>query len=75
MAATTGRPKVSSVRRSALISSTSLKASWAFSGWIWMILVRSPPAKKVFLALVITTPVIESFSSTRRLTVAAIDCL
>ena len=35
--------------------------------------LRSPPAKKVFFALVITTPVIESFSATRRSTALCID--
>jgi hypothetical protein len=35
--------------------------------------LRSPPAKNVFLALVITTPVIESFSASRRSTVFFIE--
>ena len=37
--------------------------------------LRSPPAKKVFLAEVMTTPVIESFSASSRSTVACIDAL
>jgi len=35
--------------------------------------LRSPPAKNVFLAEVITTPVISSFSASSRSTVALID--
>ena len=66
MAATTGLPSVSSLRRSALTPSTVLKASPAFSGPSLIMPLRSPPAKKVFLALVMTTPVIESFSATSR---------
>ncbi len=73
MAATTGLPKVSSVRRSFLIASTVLKNSPASSGWAWIMPLRSPPAKKVFFALVMTTPVIESFSATRRSTALCID--
>ena len=37
--------------------------------------LRSPPAKNVFLADVMTTPVIESFSASSRSTVACIDAL
>ena len=73
MAATTGTPNVSSARRSRLTPSTVSKASPAYSGVIWMMPLRSPPAKKVFLALVITTPVIESFSAARRSTALRID--
>jgi hypothetical protein len=36
---------------------------------------RSPPAKNVFLADVMTTPVMESFSASRRSTVSCIDAL
>ncbi len=75
MAATTGLPSVSSARRSALMPSTSAKISPAFSGPAVIIALRSPPAKKVFLALVITTPVIESFSATRRSTALCMDSL
>jgi hypothetical protein len=46
-----------------------------FSGPALIIAFRSPPAKKVFFALVMTTPVIESFSSTRRSTALCIDSL
>ena len=35
--------------------------------------LRSPPAKKVFFALVMTTPVIESFSAARRSTALCMD--
>ena len=75
MAATTGLPSVSSARRSRLMPSTSSKNSPAFSGPAWIMVLRSPPAKKVFFALVMTTPVIESFSATRRSTVLCIDSL
>jgi hypothetical protein len=40
-----------------------------------IMLLRSPPAKNVFFALVMTTPVIESFSATSRSTALCIDCL
>ena len=40
-----------------------------------IIALRSPPAKKVFFALVTTTPVIESFSATSRSTALCIDSL
>jgi predicted phage terminase large subunit-like protein len=75
MAATTGLPRVSSARRSRLICSTSAKISPAFSGPAVIIALRSPPAKKVFLPLVITTPVIESFSARSRCTAWCIDSL
>jgi hypothetical protein len=73
MAATTGLPRVSRARRSRLVSSTRLKASAAFSGPMLTIALRSPPAKKVFFALVMTTPVIESFSATSFSTVLWMD--
>ena len=73
MAATTGLPSVSSARRSRLTASTVSKASPAFSGPSLIMPLRSPPAKKVFFALVMTTPVIESFSATRRSTALCID--
>ena len=50
-------------------------ASPAFSGPSLIMPLRSPPAKKVFLALVMTTPVIESCSATRRSTALCIDSL
>ena len=55
--------------------STSLNASAALSGPIFIMPFRSPPAKKVFFALAITTPVIESFSAARRSTALCIDSL
>ncbi|BBU21365.1 hypothetical protein MYXE_11540 [Mycobacterium xenopi] len=73
MAATTGLPNVSRVRSCFLTVSTVSKNCPASSGRALTIAVRSPPAKKVFLALVITTPVIESFSATRRSTALPID--
>jgi hypothetical protein len=73
MAATTGLPSVSSVRRSRLTFSTMANASPAFSGPMVIMPLRSPPAMKVFFALVTTTPVIESFSATRRSTALCID--
>ena len=75
MAATTGLPRVSSVRRSRFTVSTMLKNSPASSGVAWIMPFRSPPAKNVFLALVMTTPVIESFSATRRSTALPIDSM
>ena len=75
MAATTGLPRVSSARRSALIPSTSANISPAFSGPAVIIALRSPPAKKVFFALVTTTPVMESFSAVSRCTALCIDSL
>ncbi|CAA0137688.1 Uncharacterised protein [Mycolicibacterium vanbaalenii] len=75
MAATTGTPRVSSRRRSALMNSTSANDSAALSGPTFIMPLRSPPAKKVFFALAITTPVIESFSSTRRSTTLCMDSL
>lgn len=57
------------------MSSTSVKTSPAFSGPALIMLFRSPPAKNVFFALVITTPVTESFSATRRSTALCIDSL
>src|SRR6476661_4089010 len=75
MAATTGLPSVSSLRRSALMPSEVAKASPASSGPRLIIPFRSPPAKKVFFALAITTPVIESCSSTSRCTALCMDSL
>lgn len=75
MAATTGLPRVSSARRSRLTDSTVSNASPAFSGPRLIMPLRSPPAKKVFFALVITTPVIESFSAARRSTALCMDSL
>ncbi len=72
IAATTGTPSVSSARSCRLTSSSMSKTCWAFSGWICRSISRLPPAKNVSLALVITTPVIASFSATSRSTVRPI---
>ena len=45
-----------------------------FSGPRLIMPLRSPPAKNVFFALVMTTPVIESDSETRRSTAFSMDC-
>ena len=50
-----------------------VNASPAFSGPILTMPFRSPPAKKVFFPLVMTTPVTESFSATRRSTALCMD--
>ncbi len=50
MAATTGLPRVSMRRSEFLIAVPISKAAWAFSGPTLIISLRSPPAKKVFLA-------------------------
>ena len=73
MAATTGIPSVSSLRRSALADSARSNASAASSGPSLTKPLRSPPAKKVFFALASTTPVIESFSATSRSTALRMD--
>jgi hypothetical protein len=73
IAATTGRGKVSSRRSPALTRSHISKIRGASSGVACDIRVRLPPAKKVFLALVTTTPVTCSISSWSRSTAAAID--
>ena len=49
--------KVSSRRRSALMRLDLAKTVGASSGVAWIISLRLPPAKKVFLALATTTPV------------------
>ena len=73
MAATTGRGKVSRRRRLALTASPIAKISSASSGVAFIMLLRLPPAKKVFLALVSTTPVTSACSSYNRWTAASID--
>ena len=73
IATATGFPSVSSRRScflpprtiSAICGASSLPAARRS--------LRSPPAKKVFFAEAITTPVIESFSASRRSIAAAID--
>ncbi|KMO72205.1 hypothetical protein MCHUDSM44219_04986 [Mycolicibacterium chubuense] len=57
------------------MNSTSANDSAAFSGPTFIMPLRSPPAKKVFFALAITTPVIESFSCTSRSTALCMDSL
>ena len=56
--------------------STSAKNRGASSGFAWIISVRLPPAKNVFLALATTTPVTDdssaASSSYRRSTAACI---
>ncbi len=51
----------------------------AISSLVWVcsavMSLRSPPAKKVFFAEVMTTPVMSSFSASRRSTVAAIESM
>ena len=73
MAATTGLPSVSSRRRMALPSRTKPANSSAFSGVTFLRSLRSPPAKNVFLADVMTTPLMSSFSDSRRSTVSLMD--
>ena len=53
--------------------STSANSAGASSGVASIIFLRLPPAKNVFLALVSTTPVTESFSATSRSTAALIE--
>src|SRR5664279_6036607 len=72
-AATTGLPRVSRRRRSALIFVTAAPNSAALSSVTCESSVRSPPAKKVLFPDVTITPAIESFSAYRRSTAAAID--
>ena len=77
IAATTGLPQVSRRRSWALTASPIAKIWAASSGPALTIDFRSPPAKKVFFALVMTTPATSpsamSFSS--RSTAASIDSL
>lgn len=50
MAATTGMPRVSMRRSEFLMAVPTSKASWALEGPTLIMSLRSPPAKKVFLA-------------------------
>ena len=50
--------------------STSANSTGASSGPAWIIFLRLPPAKNVFLALVTTTPVTSAFSASSRSTAA-----
>ncbi len=72
IAATTGLPSFSSRRSWDLSSSTPCRACEAFSGVIAISTFRSPPAKNVFLADVMITPVRPS-SASRRETEAPIS--
>jgi hypothetical protein len=62
IAATTGLPSVSSLRSWAFTSVTFLNTSGASAGVALIRLSRSPPAKKVFFADVMITPVMLSLS-------------
>ena len=77
IAATTGFGSFSSRRRSAFIASMPAKTDGASSAVACIIRVRLPPAKKVFFAEAITTPVTLSgsaaSSSYNRSTAACID--
>src|ERR1044072_4732453 len=70
MAGPTGRPSCSSLRRSAFMLVTFSHTCGASALVALLSRSRSPPAKKVFLAEVTTTPVMESFSDSRRSTVS-----
>ena len=72
-AATTGRPRVSMRRKSALSPSHSSVHFAASSLVVSMTLLRSAPAKNVFFPDVRTTPLIFSFSDSSRSTVAVSD--
>jgi hypothetical protein len=73
IAATTGTPRVSRRRSFALPSRTKPEICSASSLVALMRSLRSPPAKKVFFADVITTPLTSSLEASRRSTVFAID--
>ncbi len=70
IAATTGLPRVSRRRRFFLIACDWSNTFWASAFVYFTRSSRLPPAKKVFFAEVSTTPVIESFSASRRSRVA-----
>ncbi len=55
--------------------STISKIAWASSGVACCMLFRLPPAKKVFLAEVMTTPVTSSFSAYSLSIALAMDSL
>ena len=75
IAATTGLPSVSS-RRSWLLTSRMPAANSTDCSRVTVLRsLRSPPAKNVFLADVRTTPLMSSFSASRRSTVAPIDSM
>jgi hypothetical protein len=73
IAATIGRPSVSRRRSTALFSRTQVEISSEFSRVAALRSLRSPPAKNVFLAEVMITPVMVSRSASRRSTLARID--
>jgi hypothetical protein len=64
IAATTGRPSVSSRRSWFLMVMDCSMTAGASAGVALLISSRSPPAKKVFFAEVMTTPVMFSRSAT-----------
>jgi hypothetical protein len=71
-AATTGTPSVSMARMSAFMPSTMSRVASASAGVEVIICLMSPPAKKVFFALVMMTPV-TSFASTPETSLAAVS--
>ena len=75
MAATTGTPRVSRRRSCFLRFWLSSNICGASSGVAAMRSLRLPPAKKVFFALVSTTPVMSAFSASRRDSVASMESL
>ena len=75
MAATTGLPSLSRRRSWDLIASTSANTSAASSAVTWLSRLRSPPAKKVFFALAMTTPVMWSFSASSRSIATPMDAV
>ena len=75
MAATTGLPSVSSRRSTALLSRRNVAISSECSRVAFLRSLRSPPAKNVFLAEVMITPLISSRSASSRSTVALIDAV
>ena len=75
MAATTGLGNSSSRRSAALTFSHWAKTSAALSLVVCTMVLRSPPAKKVFFALAMTTPVTSSCSSYSRSTAAFIESM
>ena len=75
IAAATGRPSVSRRRSWRLTSRIPAANSPACSRVTRLRSLRSPPAKNVFLADVITTPLISSFSASSRSTVAPIEAM
>ncbi len=73
MAETTGLPNVSRRRSRDLPSRTNPENSTVSALVTRLRSFRSPPAKNVLFALVMTTPVMASFSASSRSTVALIE--